>query len=251
MIAHPVAPGGLASGSRQPAAETCRMCARAPVSAASRDDPLDRARSAAPGRESRNSRVRRAAPARRAAPGPRRARPAGRRTPAISVMRRPQLAGVERRELLHARRRQEALEAVAPRLVQRPQVLDVAGDRAAPEADVDVALPGGGRAAWPPARPRSTVGGSELSGMSTIVVTPPAAAALVAVAKPSQWVRPGSLTCTWVSTRPGSSATSAQVDVLGRRRARRRRRAARRSGRRGRRRPAGRSPPAVTVLRDG
>lgn len=37
--------------------------------------------------------------------------------------------------------------------------------------------------------------------MSTIVVTPPAAAARVAVAKPSHSVRPGSLTCTWVSTR--------------------------------------------------
>ena len=52
------------------------------------------------------------------------------------------------------------------------------------------------------------VGGTEFSGMSMIVVTPPAAAALVAVAKPSQWVRPGSLTCTCVSTAPGSSASS-------------------------------------------
>ena len=41
------------------------------------------------------------------------------------------------------------------------------------------------------------------SGMSTIVVTPPAAAALVAVQQPSQSVRPGSLTCTCESTRPG------------------------------------------------
>ena len=47
-----------------------------------------------------------------------------------------------------------------------------------------------------------------LSGMSTMVVTPPAAAARVAVAKPSHSVRPGSLTCTWVSTRPGSSTSS-------------------------------------------
>ena len=37
------------------------------------------------------------------------------------------------------------------------------------------------------------VGGMLLSGMSTIVVTPPAAAARVAVAKPSHSVRPGSL----------------------------------------------------------
>ena len=40
------------------------------------------------------------------------------------------------------------------------------------------------------------VGGIELSGMSTSVVTPPAAAARVADAKPSHAVRPGSLTCT-------------------------------------------------------
>jgi hypothetical protein len=41
--------------------------------------------------------------------------------------------------------------------------------------------------------------------MSTSVVAPPAAAAAVAVAKPSQWVRPGSSTWTWLSTRPGSA----------------------------------------------
>ena len=52
------------------------------------------------------------------------------------------------------------------------------------------------------------VGGIEFSGMSMIVVIPPAAAAAVAVAKPSQSVRPGSLTWTWVSTRPGSSTSS-------------------------------------------
>src|ERR1700689_4090285 len=53
-----------------------------------------------------------------------------------------------------------------------------------------------------------TVGGSEFSGMSPPVVTPPAAAARVAVTNPSHSARPGSLTCTWVSTRPGSSARS-------------------------------------------
>lgn len=41
------------------------------------------------------------------------------------------------------------------------------------------------------------------SGMSTIVVTPPATAALVAVQYPSHSVRPGSFTCTWESTKPG------------------------------------------------
>lgn len=46
------------------------------------------------------------------------------------------------------------------------------------------------------------------SGMSTIVVTPPAAAALVAVQKPSQEVRPGSFTWTWQSTIPGITTLS-------------------------------------------
>ena len=55
-----------------------------------------------------------------------------------------------------------------------------------------------------------------LSGMSTMVVTPPAAAALVADVKPSQSVRPGSLTCTWASTTPGiSTSSSARLDELG------------------------------------
>jgi hypothetical protein len=47
-----------------------------------------------------------------------------------------------------------------------------------------------------------------LSGISTIVVTPPAAAARVAVANPSHAVRPGSFTCTWVSTTPGITTSS-------------------------------------------
>ena len=47
------------------------------------------------------------------------------------------------------------------------------------------------------------VGGMLLSGISTIVVTPPAAAARVACSKPSHSARPGSLTCTCVSTSPG------------------------------------------------
>src|SRR5688572_386745 len=48
----------------------------------------------------------------------------------------------------------------------------------------------------------------ELSGMSTMVVMPPAAAARVALAKPSHSVRPGSLTWTWVSTSPGRMTRS-------------------------------------------
>ncbi len=41
-----------------------------------------------------------------------------------------------------------------------------------------------------------------LRGMLAMVVTPPAAAARVAVQKPSHSVRPGSLMCTWLSTIP-------------------------------------------------
>ena len=50
--------------------------------------------------------------------------------------------------------------------------------------------------------------------MSTIVVTPPAAAARVADANPSHSVRPGSLTCTWVSTSPGSSTSSSASSTV-------------------------------------
>src|SRR5262245_53944911 len=52
------------------------------------------------------------------------------------------------------------------------------------------------------------VAGTLLSGMSTIVVTPPAAAARVAVSNPSHSVRPGSLTWTCVSTIPGEITRS-------------------------------------------
>src|SRR5258705_4695388 len=50
-----------------------------------------------------------------------------------------------------------------------------------------------------------------LNGMSTIVVTPPAAAARVAVSNPSHSVRPGSLTCTCVSTIPGDTTRSSAL----------------------------------------
>lgn len=46
------------------------------------------------------------------------------------------------------------------------------------------------------------------SGMSTMVVTPPAAAALVALQNPSQEARPGSFTWTWQSTMPGITTLS-------------------------------------------
>lgn len=47
------------------------------------------------------------------------------------------------------------------------------------------------------------VTGSLFSGMSSSVVMPPAAAARVAEATPSQSSRPGVLMCTCTSTRPG------------------------------------------------
>ena len=148
-------------------------------------------------------------------------------------------AGSERRELRRTPEcEQEALEAEHPGVVQPAQVRQVAGDRAAPEADVDVRLTGRGGPLDLAAPPRSTVGGMLLSGMSTIVVTPPAAAARVALAKPSHSVRPGSLTCTWVSTRPGSSTSRRRARPPRRRPARRRTARSRRSARRRRRRCA-------------
>src|SRR6266516_4741047 len=59
-----------------------------------------------------------------------------------------------------------------------------------------------------------TVGGRLLSGMSMMVVIPPAAAAAVAVGNPSQSARPGSLTWTWVSTRPGISTSSSVSSII-------------------------------------
>ena len=118
------------------------------------------------------------------------------------------------RELVDARVHEEALEP------------EHAGRRRA--ARGRAALPG----TTPPQNPTSTntspsaaarftasastvvVGGMLLSGMSTIVVTPPAAAARVADAKPSHSVRPGSLTCTCVSTSPGMSTSSSASTMV-------------------------------------
>ena len=89
------------------------------------------------------------------------------------------------------------------------------GHRAAPEPDVDVRLRGRGLALALPGPPTVVVAGMLLSGMSITVVTPPAAAERVPVSKPSHSVRPGSLMCTCVSTRPGSSTSpSARRDGL-------------------------------------
>src|SRR6185503_7304106 len=58
------------------------------------------------------------------------------------------------------------------------------------------------------------VGGIELSGISTSVVTPPAAAASVALRKPSHSVRPGALMCTCVSTSPGITTESLPASII-------------------------------------
>jgi hypothetical protein len=57
-----------------------------------------------------------------------------------------ELLSVERRELVHARVYEEALEPEDPRIVQLAQVGAIAWDGAAPEADVDERLPRGGLA---------------------------------------------------------------------------------------------------------
>ena len=141
--------------------------------------------------------------------------------------RRGEPGGVEVRELLDPRVEQEALEAEDAGVVQRRQVGHVAGHGPAPEADVDADLVAGHGPLLARAPPTVVVGGMLLSGMSTIVVTPPAAAARVALAKPSHSVRPGSLTCTCVSTSPGSSTSSSASTTTVRAAARRRRTATR------------------------
>ena len=106
-------------------------------------------------------------------------------------------------------RQQEALEPEHARVVQRPPARRVLPGIAPPQKPTSTcALARRGRSLHAAARRRRTVGGMLFSGMSTIVVTPPARPPRVAVAKPSHSVRPGSLTCTWVSTSPGSSTSS-------------------------------------------
>ena len=104
-------------------------------------------------------------------------------------------------ELVHARRREEALESADAGVGQRVELAGVAGHDAAPEFHVHGC--GARRVPLPLQGADVVVAGTLLSGMSTIVVTPPAAAAGDAVSNPSHSVRPGSLTWTCVSTRPG------------------------------------------------
>ena len=101
-----------------------------------------------------------------------------------------------------------ALQPSAPAARSAGQLARVARHDAAPEADVDVQLARARRAASASSAARVVVTGMQLSGMSTSVVTPPAAAARVAVSKPSHSVRPGSLMCTWLSTSPGVTTRS-------------------------------------------
>ena len=124
-------------------------------------------------------------------------------------------------ELVDARGRQEALEAEDAAPGERRERRRVARDHAAPEPDVDMAAPArGARLASKPAT--VVVAGMLLSGMSTSVVTPPAAAARVAV----------------LEAFPVGPARIVDVDVgvdeaRGARPDRRRRRRARRPGGRG------------------
>ena len=210
--------GPRRSAGTDAALDRCTMCTRQPVRRAASITCSIATSSVAVGRDGRGSR-------RSAARG----RPANRcdRAGVLGMHdqqpvelgdlghRRVDLVAEQRRELRHPGVEQEALEAEDAGVVQRAQVAEVARHRAAPEADVDEALAVRRCPASAPAPPRSTVAGIELSGMSRIVVTPPAAAAAVAVAKPSHSVRPGSLTCTWVSTMPGMQhLVGAQVDGL-------------------------------------
>ena len=88
-----------------------------------------------------------------------------------------------------------ALKPSTPAAIERPDLPAHAGNDAAVEAAVDPELAAGGLELERRAS-AVVVTGELLSGMSTSVVIPPAAAARVAVAKPSHSVRPGSLMCT-------------------------------------------------------
>ena len=128
------------------------------------------------------------------------------RAEAASAPSRPAGRRFQRRELGDPRVDQEALNPITPASCSSASASMLPGT--APPQNPTSTRAG---------RPRRPAFGQRrgrrrrrqlFSGMSTSVVTPPAAAARVAVAKPSHSVRPGSLTCTWVSTRPGSSARS-------------------------------------------
>ncbi len=128
---------------------------------------------------------------------------------------RPEVGFADVGELVDPRVAQERLEPDDPGVGQRLDLVGVARDQAAEEPAVHPELPPGGVPLGGQRR-GVVVTGLLLSGMSTSVVIPPAAAAAVAVGNPSQSARPGSLMWTWVSTRPGriirSPRSSTRID---------------------------------------
>ena len=88
-----------------------------------------------------------------------------------------ELGGGQRRELRHAGVEQETFETEDAGVVQLPQVAEAVRHSAAPEADVDRALAGRGTSRFTVSASTVVVAGIEFSGMSRMVVTPPAAAA--------------------------------------------------------------------------
>ena len=115
------------------------------------------------------------------------------------------------REFFDATGNEKALESENACVQQSAKFGGVAGNGSTPESDINMQL--AAAAAIFSAYPATVVvAGMLLSGISISVVTPPAAAACVAVQNPSHSVRPGSLMCTCVSTRPGRIAEFARVD---------------------------------------
>ena len=113
-----------------------------------------------------------------------------------------QIALGDVREFRDAGRYEEAFEAEDAGIAQRAQVVGIARHDAAPEADVHPAVSARGAALGFQRGAVVVVAGMLLSGMSIRVVVPPAAAARVAWRNLPNRVRPGSLMCTCVSTRP-------------------------------------------------
>ena len=132
-------------------------------------------------------------------------------------------------EVVDARVAHEGLEADYAAVGGLVEPVDVAGDEAAPEAEVDDRGAASGSSLRSNDAP-STVGGEAFSGMSKKHVPPPAAKAAVPVSNPSHSARPGSLKCTCGSTTPGKTwSPVASISVVASPEARPRRR---RSGRR-------------------
>ena len=117
--------------------------------------------------------------------------------------RRPQIRFADVPELVDARRAQETLEAEHAGRARAAPGRRHCRERRRPRTPRRRGSGRGPRRASPPVPATLVVAGMLLSGMSTSVVTPPAAAARVACSKPSHSARPGSLMWTCVSTSPG------------------------------------------------